>query len=121
MLYQPTPDRWVLSCDALPSLTEVDVVALLRCAGAPAALGRTALLVDGVWSVVGSANMDIRSKELNQEGVIGILDEGFGKQPRDTFLEDLKDAREIAMEEWRRRCLLARLNERFWVAFVEQF
>jgi cardiolipin synthase len=79
------------------------------------------LVVDGVWSVVGSANMDIRSNQLNQEGVIGILDDGFGRQLRDTFMEDLKEAREIEREEWARRGWLARCNERFWVSFVEQF
>ncbi|HEX2208917.1 MAG TPA: phospholipase D-like domain-containing protein [Longimicrobium sp.] len=79
------------------------------------------LIVDGVWAVVGSANMDIRSKELNQEGVIGILDGGFGRQVRETFLEDLKEAREITLDAWKRRGWLARLNERFWVSFVEQF
>jgi cardiolipin synthase len=79
------------------------------------------LVVDGVWAVLGSANMDIRSKELNQEGVIGILDQGFGEQIRDTFMEDLKDAREITREAWSRRGWLARLNERFWVSFDQQF
>jgi cardiolipin synthase A/B len=79
------------------------------------------LVVDQVWSVLGSANMDIRSKELNQEAVIGILDDGFGKQIRETFLEDLKEAREITAEAWAKRGWLARLNERFWVSFVQQF
>ena len=79
------------------------------------------LVVDGVWSVVGSANMDIRSKELNQEGVIGILDDGFGRQLRETFLEDLRESKEITCEAWKRRGLLARCNERIWVSFVEQF
>jgi cardiolipin synthase len=79
------------------------------------------LVVDGVWSVLGSANMDVRSKELNQEGVIGILDEGFGAQVRDTFMADLRHAREITCEEWARRGLLARCNERLWVSFVNQF
>jgi cardiolipin synthase A/B len=79
------------------------------------------LVVDGVWAVLGSANMDIRSKELNQEGVIGILDQGFAEQIRDTFMEDLKEAREITREAWSRRSWLARLNERFWVSFVQQF
>jgi phosphatidylserine/phosphatidylglycerophosphate/cardiolipin synthase-like enzyme len=71
--------------------------------------------------VLGSANMDIRSRELNQEGVIGILDQGFGQQIRDTFEADLKEAREITREAWSRRGWLARLNERFWVSFVQQF
>jgi cardiolipin synthase len=79
------------------------------------------LVVDGVWSVMGSANMDIRSKELNQEGVIGILDDGFGRQVQETFMADLAQAREITREAWARRGWLARLNERFWVSFVEQF
>jgi cardiolipin synthase A/B len=79
------------------------------------------LVVDGVWSVMGSANMDNRSKELNQEGVIGILDDGFARQVRETFLADLEEAREITREEWARRSWLRHLNERFWVSFVEQF
>ncbi|HEX2080312.1 MAG TPA: phospholipase D-like domain-containing protein [Longimicrobium sp.] len=87
----------------------------------PTMMHAKTMVVDGVWSVVGSANMDIRSKELNQEGVIGVLDDGFGRQLRETFLEDLKDAREITRDEWRRRGLLTRLNERFWISFVEQF
>ena len=87
----------------------------------PTMMHAKVLAVDDVWSVVGSANMDIRSKELNQEGVIGILDEGFGRQVCETFMEDLKEAREITRDEWKRRGWLARLNERFWVSFVEQF
>ncbi|HEX6042571.1 phospholipase D-like domain-containing protein [Longimicrobium sp.] len=79
------------------------------------------LVVDGVWSIVGSANMDIRSKELNQEGVIGIMDGGFGAEVRETFLEDLEHAREITKAEWDKRGWLARCNERLWVSFANQF
>lgn len=79
------------------------------------------LVVDGVWSILGSANMDIRSKELNQEGVIGILDDGFGDQLRDTFMEDLGHAKEITREEWSKRGWIARCNERLWVSFANQF
>lgn len=80
-----------------------------------------ALVVDGQWAVVGSANMDIRSKELNQENAVGILDRGFGAQIERTFLDDLAQAREIRLEEWRRRGLARRANERFWVLFAEQY
>lgn len=79
------------------------------------------LVVDGRWSIVGSANLDIRSKELNQENVIGILDRGFGTQLETTFVDDLRAAREIRLEEWRRRGLGARALERFWVLFAEQY
>jgi cardiolipin synthase len=78
------------------------------------------LVVDGKWSVVGSANMDIRSKELNQESVIGILDRGFGEQIETTFLDDLEGAREITREYWTNRGPFPRVRERFWETFVEQ-
>ncbi|MDQ3389064.1 MAG: phospholipase D-like domain-containing protein [Gemmatimonadota bacterium] len=38
------------------------------------------VVIDGEWTIVGSANMDIRSKELNLENVIGILDHEFAAQ-----------------------------------------
>ncbi|HEV2146683.1 MAG TPA: phospholipase D-like domain-containing protein [Longimicrobiaceae bacterium] len=80
-----------------------------------------ALVVDGRWVVVGSANMDIRSKELNLENVIGILDREFGAQMERTFLDDLQHAREITAEAWPRRGVLPRIGERFWVLFAEQY
>jgi cardiolipin synthase len=79
------------------------------------------LVVDGKWSVVGSANMDIRSKELNQENVLGILDSGFARQVEDSFLSDLKKAAEIRLSDWRRRGVGARLKERAAALFAEQY
>lgn len=76
---------------------------------------------DGIWSVVGSANMDVRSKELNEENVIGILDRGFGEQLERTFFTDLERSREIQLDEWRQRGLWQRFLERFFVLFVEQY
>ncbi|HEX2203453.1 MAG TPA: phospholipase D-like domain-containing protein [Longimicrobium sp.] len=79
------------------------------------------LVVDGVWSIVGSANMDIRSKELNQESVIGILDRGLGGELEETFARDLLESKEIRLEEWRRRGILARVLERGAGLFAEQY
>jgi phosphatidylserine/phosphatidylglycerophosphate/cardiolipin synthase-like enzyme len=52
---------------------------------------------------VGSANMDIRGNALNDENVLGILDQGFGHQLEETFLKDLERSREFHLDEWRRR------------------
>lgn len=79
------------------------------------------LVIDGLWSVVGSANIDIRSKELNQENVLGILDREFGAQLERTFLHDLERAREIRLEEWCRRGPGQCLIERFCLLFAEQY
>jgi|SRR5690606_14857252 len=79
------------------------------------------VVVDGKWSVIGSANMDVRSKELNQENVIGILDDDFAAQMERTFLSDLERAKEIDRAEWRRRGIGARIIERICVLFAEQY
>lgn len=79
------------------------------------------VVVDGLWVVVGSANMDVRSKELNDENVLGILDADFGRVVEATFLEDLKQAEEIKLEEWRKRGVFKRLLERTCRVFAEQY
>jgi cardiolipin synthase len=87
----------------------------------PAMMHNKTVVVDGRWSVVGSANMDIRSKELNQENVLGILDEGFGRELDAVFLADLEKAEEIKLPEWRRRGVWPRIKERASVLFAEQY
>jgi cardiolipin synthase len=87
----------------------------------PTMMHTKGVVVDGVWSVVGSANMDIRSKELNNENVLGILDEGFGRQMEETFFNDLKVSEEINLEQWRRRGWWAKTKEHVSVLFAEQY
>jgi cardiolipin synthase len=60
-------------------------------------------VVDGLWSVVGSANMDIRGNALNEENVVGILDPEFGRQIEETFLQDLERSKEFHLAEWSKR------------------
>jgi cardiolipin synthase A/B len=87
----------------------------------PTMMHSKSIVVDGKWSVVGSANMDVRSIELNVENVLGILDERFGHSLEATFREDLKHAREFRLEEWRSRGRVAKVKE--WVAsrLAEQY
>ena len=78
-------------------------------------------VADGAWSIVGSANMDIRSKELNNENVVGIQDRGFAADIEKTFLADLEQAREIRLDEWRGRPFHNRVIERCCAIFAEQY
>jgi cardiolipin synthase len=78
-------------------------------------------VADGAWSIAGSANMDIRSKELNNENVIGIQDRAFAADVERTFHADLERAREITLAEWRKRPWHARVVERAWALFAEQY
>ncbi len=72
---------------------------------------------DGCWSIVGSANLDFLSLRRNDEGNVGILDEGFGKRMICVFEEDLESSIAIKEEEWGKRPLSERMKERFFVLF----
>jgi cardiolipin synthase A/B len=87
----------------------------------PTMIHQKLLVADGVWSLVGSVNMDVRSKELNQENALGILDRGFAAEIEETFFRDLENAVEIDLERWRRRAAYRRVVERFFRLFEEQF
>jgi cardiolipin synthase A/B len=87
----------------------------------PTMMHAKGVVVDGQWSVVGTANMDIRSHELNAENVVGLLDRGFAAQMEAAFRRDLGRAREINLAEWKQRGQWARLLERTCALFAEQY
>ena len=68
-------------------------------------------VIDGAWSTVGSANIDIRSFLHNSEINVVVLDEGFGKAMESAFQEDLKNAKEVTRSQWDQRPAGERLKE----------
>ena len=78
---------------------------------APTMLHAKSLVVNGVWSTVGSANFDNRSFQLNDETVLGVQDEGFAAELTRQFERDLERSDEITPGSWRRRPLIDRPRE----------
>lgn len=77
----------------------------------PAMLHAKALVVDGVWSTVGSLNLDRRSLRINEEWSLLVHDAAFGATMDSIFLSDLDQARELTLEAHRARPLRERLRE----------
>ena len=75
-------------------------------------------LIDGVWSCVGSTNLDWRSFLDNDEVNAVVLGREFAQQMQAMFESDLAAADAIDPEEWERRSLLLRLKE--WLAILWQ-
>ncbi len=61
------------------------------------------MIVDEMWSCVGSTNFDDRSFELNDEITVGMIDRDIAKHLRDAFQRDLRDCREVDFDAWRTR------------------
>jgi cardiolipin synthase len=80
-----------------------------------------ATIVDGVWSMVGSANFDNRSLELNDEMNVAVSDRSLAERLTQDFEKDLKSARKLEAATWRQRSLLEKTREHFWSYFGEIF
>jgi len=61
------------------------------------------LVADGKLSIIGTANMDYRSFELNFEVNAIIYDQPFAQQMRKVFFDDLETAEKIDPERWYKR------------------
>jgi cardiolipin synthase A/B len=73
------------------------------------------IVVDGVWSSIGSTNFDWRSFVHNNEISVCVIDEGFARQMNEAFARDLADSDEITLAEWKKRGLKERLKELLWL------
>ncbi len=69
------------------------------------------LLVDSIFSSVGSPNVDVRSFDLDFEVTALIYDEDFALRLGVLFAEDLKNCTEVNMEEWEKRNRRERYKE----------
>jgi cardiolipin synthase len=61
------------------------------------------MVVDTLWTSVGSTNFDTRSFSVNDEANLNILDEAFAKRQIEIFEEDLSHSRRMTLEEWEGR------------------
>jgi cardiolipin synthase len=67
--------------------------------------------IDGVWSTVGSANLDWWSIARNDEINAVILSTRFGQQMNAAFMNDLKNSEQIEAAVWQHRFVLERIEE----------
>ena len=71
-------------------------------------------VIDGVWSTVGSANMDTRSFLHNSELNVMVFDPLFANAMEDAFAEDLKSSKPVSLQQWSERPVGDRIKE--WLA-----
>ena len=78
-------------------------------------------VIDGIWSTVGSANMDYLSFMHNNEVNVVMLGSDFAQEMEKMFAEDIARSTEIFLEKWKERPILIKLRElgasllRYWL------
>jgi cardiolipin synthase A/B len=76
------------------------------------------LVIDGVWSTVGSTNMDFWSFSSNDEVNAVILSCEFAMEMEKMFARDLAESDQIQWEEWEKRPLRLKISEWFFHLFA---
>jgi cardiolipin synthase len=75
--------------------------------------------IDGVWSTIGSTNLDWRSFLHNDELNAAILGRDFARQMDAMFAKDLTESDAINLDRWEHRSMMFRLKE--WLARFAEY
>ena len=80
----------------------------------PALLHAKTMVVDGRWVSIGSANLDNRSFNLNNELNLAFMDRALAARMTEVFREDLKYAKPVGYDDWRRH----RVRNAFYLPLI---
>ena len=87
----------------------------------PTMMHTKTFVVDGVWSMFGSANFDNRSLELNDELNVAVASRDLAARLLADFEQDVRSSRRLDLQTWRQRSTLMKAREIFWASFGEIF
>ena len=86
----------------------------------PALLHAKTMVIDGVFSSIGSTNFDNRSFALNQEVNLTVYDHRIGERMDQIFAEDLANSRPLTLHDWTHRGLKSRIYGIISIPFKNQ-
>lgn len=87
----------------------------------PTMIHNKVMVVDGIWTTIGSINFVNRSMKKNAEANVAIYDRGFASIVEKMFLADLEKSEAFTRKKWKKRGLLARLGETVFWLFSENY
>jgi cardiolipin synthase len=71
------------------------------------------VVIDGIWTTIGSSNIDWRSLLHNAEANVVVLDSGVGAEFETLFARDISESLELDLQRWSTRGWRARASEWF--------
>ena len=86
----------------------------------PTMIHSKTMVVDGMFSMFGTSNLDARSSLINQEIDVTVHDAGFGAEMDRVFREDLENCKEYKLEDFKKRSLKERFTEWLVLPFHSQ-
>jgi cardiolipin synthase len=111
LLPGPHTDNWIVRASAQARYQELLEAGVKVYEYQPTFMHAKYGVVDGKWSIIGSPNLNSRSRELDEENAFGIYDAALGAQLHATFTNDLARAKPLNLDEWRQRNPLRKFFE----------
>lgn len=78
------------------------------------------MIVDGMWTLVGSPNFDDRSFDINDEASVGLINPAVAAELEAAFARDLRFCKRLDAAAWSRRSLWHKLVDRISYSLNEQ-
>lgn len=78
------------------------------------------MVVDGMFSMFGTSNLDARSSAINEEIDVSVYDEEFGKEMDAVFARDLEKSHAYTLEDFEKRSAWERFIEWIVIPFRSQ-
>ncbi|MDQ6860499.1 MAG: phospholipase D-like domain-containing protein [Verrucomicrobiota bacterium] len=86
----------------------------------PTMIHAKTMVADGMFSMIGSSNLDARSSEINEELDVAVYDENFGRALEASFERDLTQSVPYTLEDFRKRSTWERVTEWLAIPFRSQ-
>ena len=87
----------------------------------PTMMHNKVMVVDSIWSTVGSINFVNRSMKKNAEVNVAVYDRRLAAEVEAMVQTDLTRCDVLTLHEWKRRGLPARIGETFFWLFSENY
>lgn len=80
-----------------------------------------AMVVDGVWTTLGSINLTDRSMRRNAEANLSVYDPSFAQAMEQVVLKDIDESHAYSLQEWKHRGLCERCRELYSTLFSNAY
>jgi cardiolipin synthase len=87
----------------------------------PTMMHNKVMVVDGIWTTIGSINFVNRSMKKNAEANVAIYDRGFAELVEKSVLADLEKSELFTKQMWKKRGFVSRLGELVFWLFSENY
>ncbi len=86
----------------------------------PTMIHTKGMVIDSLFSIIGSSNFDPRSSEINEELDLAVYDREFARKMEEMFENDLKSSTQYTYEQFKSRSLWERVTEEVMLPFRSQ-